>query len=481
MAESLQQLRKAIIAGERVTIDDSSIFINDSVRLDRSAGTKLRHFAGRKKEEYTLEEVYFQYIFRQLPYTRYLSECAKKRVNHVVALDRNPLVDYLTGAIDTLPNIVPDEQANNETSTASWKAIKAESKDEHNLLVPTENELDDRKKRISGPSFSANRLRVRDQRSIDSVLMVKDWDFSNLREKLTQHVTSARRSRPNNTTTTGSHSNQASENHHSRHQRQQLNAAAKAFDPRGDRYTSNEDRFWRENMGSDFQEFGIDMSGSFKAKPSSSQNRPQDRNPKNSRPSHSSVHQHPQHTNSKEGPPPAKRQKLFKNTVTPIIIIPAGTSSLVCAANAVEFFQNGHLMTTDEMRAKKISLSQPSRLSLLRKPGGNCSQARYDIVSNPTRLSREEWEHVVAVVLSGHSWQFKHWPIYKGDTQTLFKTVQGFYFHYDDVTPSGDLNQWSIRRLTFPRDRRHNDGQVQSQFWNFVDSFISRNQIPVRY
>lgn len=502
MAEPLQQLRQAIIADEPIEVDDTAIIINNAVRLERSVGTKLRSMVGRGPKEYTLEEVYFQYKFRDLPYNVYLSECAKEGVKHVVAIDRNQLVDYLKGEIDSLAGIVPNESNNHDTSVTPRKSVKIETStiNGSSVSVGTDDHGNAEVKKEES-IFAINRLRIRDQRSIDSVLMVKDWDFSGLREKLSQHVAMARRGLGNNvpapshgpgTFTSGGET----ANHHRKPQHQ-TGPAAKPYDPRGDRYTSNEDRFWRENMGSDFQEFGIDMSGSFKAKPSTSsqpsqarlqsQRKLPDTHSLQPRQNANQIQQYQRGVNSSvqerasnEGSI-AKRPKLVKSSATPIIIIPAGTSSLICAANAVEFFQNGHFMTMDEMRTKKISLSQPARLSMVRTPGGNCSQAQYYVVSNPNKLSREEWDHVVAVVLSGHTWQFKHWPIYKGDAHEFFKTVQGFYFHYDDVQPAGEINKWTIRKLTFPRDRRHNDGQIQAQFWNFVDSFISRRRISVRY
>lgn len=498
MAEALQQLRRAIIAGDPIAVDEKAIIINDTVRLERTAGTKLRSLVGRGPKEYTLEEVYFQYKFRDLPYNVYLSECAKEGVQHVVAIDRSQLVDYLKGDKDSLAGIVPNEPSNIDTSVTTRKGAKLEQNVTNNGSAISadghENISSSQKK--DDLTFAANRMRIRDQRSIDSVLMVKDWDFSGLREKLAQHVNAAKKGRlPNNPSrSSGGNIPGGTElSNHSRKSQHQPGPAAKSFDPRGDRYTNNEDRFWRENMGSDFQEFGIDMSGSFKAKPSTSQ--PQSRAQNQSKlPDTRSmqqgrnVNQHHHRSGSKTIPDrtakdgsAAKRPKLINSTAAPIIIIPAGASSLVCAANAVEFFQNGHLMTKDEMRAKEIPLSQPARLTMLRKPGGNCSQAKYHVVSNPNKLSREEWDNVVAVVLSGHTWQFKQWPIFKNDVNEFFKTVQGFYFHYDDVKPSGDLNKWTIRKLNFPRDRRHNDGQVQAQFWNFVDSFITRKRIPVRY
>ena len=101
-------------------------------------------------------------------------------------------------------------------------------------------------------------------------------------------------------------------------------------------------------------------------------------------------------------------------------------SSLICPSNVVVFLQNGHFMSVHEMCKKKVPITQPARLTMCRKPGGNCSQAQYQIVSYPMRLTEDEWNQVVAVVLTGPSWQFKQWPIFGGKTTEMFKKVHGF-------------------------------------------------------
>lgn len=473
MAAALKQLRRAIIAGHRISVNNSSIIINDSTRLDRSARTSFRSLHGRG-HEYSLETIYFQYTFRDLPYNDYFQECNKRGVQHVIAVDKKDLVAYLTGRIDNCAGIVSDETPVTETQTFSSSVSPASKRPEQTERRPSSSVSAERGAAASDTAdeatFATNRLRVRDQRSIDSVLMVKDWDFSSLREKLSQHVTSAKKGKLANATNSNVPGSSQKPDK-AKDQAGQGNGG-KAYDPRGDRYTSNEDRFWRENLGSDFHELGIDMSGSFKAKPS---NASQDAPPERARDSRADARR----PAVKE--PPQKLQKMDLKNAIPIIIVPTGTSSIICSANAIEFLQNGHFMSLDEMRKKKVPMTQPGRLSMFRSPGGNCSGAEYHIVSNPNKLSKEEWDQVVAVVLSGYLWQFKQWPIFKDSTLEFFRRVQGFYFHYDDVSPTGEVNSWSIRQLAVSRARRHADGQVQAQFWNILDGFISRNRLPLRY
>lgn len=488
----LRQLRNAIVAGDTISIDSSSVIINGSMRLDRKASTNFKSLYGRGAN-YSLEAVYFQYHFRDLPYDQYFQSCRNEQVQHVIMIDKKDLLAYLVGAIDTCPELVsPDDDPSDIPRSSSNTAAVAHPSDPsvssstaHAKPISTAPKATSKGAKSSPlneddtPNFSKYRHRVRDQRSIDSVLMVKDWDFSSLREKLSQHVASAKKSKPSGDASQSSKPN--------------------SFDPRGDRYTSNEDRFWRENLGSEFHELGIDMSGSFKAKPSdvapaqpsNSTARPRDdrsrgptRDDRNRGPVRDTNRGREstdasQTSAAKDAAP--KRQKIDPKRATPIIMVPSGLTSLICSANALEFFQNGHFMSEEEMRKDMSKVSQTARASMIRKPGGNCSAAEYHIVSNPNRLNADEWRQVVAVVSTGQRWQFQSWPIFEGSALTLFRKVQGIYFHFDDVVPSNEVESWALKKLSISREKRHTDSQVQAQFWNCVDSFIARNRLPLRY
>lgn len=482
MAEPLQQLRRAIIAGESVEIDDTSIILNKTIRLDRKARTNFCSLHGRGAE-YTLDVLYFQYHFRDLPYNDYFQASHKQGVQHVIVIDKKDVLAYLTGKVSTCPGITSNQNAVAPSSDSAHRPTMAAHDLDSRSRLSTSSLDNEGRKRMStarqSPTategnqdgdvdtamFASNHLRVRDQRSIDSVLMLKDWDFANLREKLVKHVSDIRKGKP------------VGESAPSQRKSGTVpKGSANVYDPRGDRYTNNEERVWRENLGSDFQELGIDMSGSFKAKPSSNGAVPEAIPPQDRTRNRMSDSRRPSMKQA-----PAKRQKLDPSKAIPIIIVPTDMASLLIGGNAIEMLQNMRFMSHDEMRKNKIPISQPARLTMYRKPGGNCSCAQYHVVTNPSRMMDEEWDQVVAVVCSGSKWQFQNWPIFKNSTVDLFRRVQGFYFHYDDVNPTGDVEQWAVKKLTVSREKRHMDGQLHSLFWNSVDSFIARNRLPLRY
>lgn len=448
----LDELRQAIIAGDELDIDKNAVIIANQTRLDRFALTAFHSMRGRG-EPYALESIYFQFEYRKLQYNDYVQACRKKGVAHVTMLDKKDLLAYLTGEITTCASIVskPNEKiAGEPKSSLSTGAPQAQEKgkdtNERTSKKGGADESDD------AAFFSANRKRDRDQRSLDSVLMVAEWDFSSLREKLAQHVANAKVGR-----------NVPRENG--------AKGATQSYDPRGDRYTSNEDRFWRENLGSEFHELGIDMSGSFKAKPSANSNTP-------------SSHGRRQRSESRRSSAkeaPAKRRRIDPKELVPIIIVPQG-STLIYSGNALEFFQNGRFVSQNELQKNKVASIQGSgRAVATRHPGGNCSRAEYLIVSNINRLTTNEWDRVVAVVCAGQDWQFKTWPINDKGISELFRNIQGFYFHFDDTPPRGSVNSWAVKKLPLSRNKRHTDGQVLVQFWNTLDAFMRRKGKQLRY
>ena len=430
------------MSNDTIDMDPTSIIINNSTRLDRSAATNFHSLRGRGVS-YSLEALLFLYQNRSLKYPEYTAACIKHKITKVFQLDRKDVIAYLSGEVDTCAALsskkadLSTRSLENTLTQSGSKSAVVSSKVSHAPLRSNEKE----------PSFSDNRKLERDQRSMDSILMVREVEFSALRDKLFRYLNDSKA-------------------------RNEGNASQKqAYDPRGDRYSNNQDRFWRENMGTDFQTLGIDMSGSFK-KPAvskangSSEKRERDRISSGRLSSSDS----------------AKRTKVDPQDLIPIIIVPTGFANLICHGNMRTFLEDGRFVTHEEMRKSKVAqISKVIQESAFRVPGGNCSQAEYHLVYNPSRLSSSAWNRVIAVVCSGQEWQFKKFPIYNNDLHAFFRKVQGFYFHYDDRQPSQNANSWPIKKLAFSRQHRYTDAQVLVEFWNTLDKFVSSKGKHLRY
>jgi hypothetical protein len=147
---------------------------------------------------------------------------------------------------------------------------------------------------------------------------------------------------------------------------------------------------WKTSLGgSEHEELDIDTAGTnlFAPKPSTS-NLPK---------------QIPQEKEKKRN---GKKKTKIKQ-VDPIIIVPSSITSLLSLHNAKSLLENEKFETTEV--AKKSNSKKERSIIIKRKIREN-SQS-FCIIDDPTRLSSNDWERVVAIFTTGQSWQFKGWPI----------------------------------------------------------------------
>lgn len=423
-APVLQQLREAIQRNEEISVTPTGLVLGDgTTTLSRKEATNFLALRGRGPA-YELDAVYFQWKLRDIPYETYVKTCAKEGASHVKLVDKPQMLAYLSGEIAQCSGLVRAEAPKPEPKSTTVKTEVAEEVE----------------------------AQPRAQRSIDSVLMVPEWDFSSLREKLAKHIATAKRSKP---------------------AADRDGAGGKpSFDPRGDRYTNNENRFWRENMGSDFQEFGINPTGSFASAKKSAQPEARKEAPTGAPARKEAAAVRPSSSR--------KRKAVDPSELRPIIIVPGRGLSLVNTVNVKEFFEEGHFISEEDMRKRGIAPDLSGRIKARRQPGRNCSMAEYLLVSNVNRLSEAEWKRVVAVICTGKIWQFKNWAI-KGDIVEILRQVQGFYFHYDDMAPDPTAASWAVKLMPISRSKRYTDGHAQLQFFTFLDAFIQGSTKPLRY
>lgn len=96
-----------------------------------------------------------------------------------------------------------------------------------------------------------------------------------------------------------------------------------------------------------------------------------------------------------------------RQSKTPIIIIPSSPNSLITMYNAKEILQDLRFITTED---KKASGSQrENEILLQRRKDGNLT-VPYRVIDQPSKLSTQDWNRVVAVFVLGPAWQFKGWP-----------------------------------------------------------------------
>lgn len=115
---------------------------------------------------------------------------------------------------------------------------------------------------------------------------------------------------------------------------------------------------------------------------------------------------------------PNKRQSR-----TPIIIIPATTTSLITMYNAKDILQDLKFFTTEQKRAQ--GCPRENEILLQRTKEAN-STVPYRIIDNAAKLNAQEWTRVVAVFVMGPAWQFKGWP-WDGSPVEIFSKSKFFF------------------------------------------------------
>jgi len=471
---ALSLFRDCVKRSDSITLADDVINLSGE-SLSRKSATNLLSMRGRGKA-YTLETIYYQWKCRDMAYVDYVKECEVANVERVNILDKRDLLAYLSGEVSEIAGLKSVTDVAVPSSDALEPAAKKHKTDAG--LDDTTNM--DGNMDVGGDTNGIKttvkgKRQPREQRCIDAVLMAPDWDFSTVREKLGKSLLKAKNLKENRP----SSGNDAQ------------NGDKPAFDPRGDRYSNNQDRFWRENMGKDFHDFGINPTGSFaqmarKAKATatdSAAQKPKDKPaaapPVNRRPASSSA------TKRKES---SSRQDLAE--LRPILIIPGPGTAVMNVSNVKEFFEGGHFESEESLRNRGIAPDFSGRIRAHRTPGGNCSKAEYLLVSNVGRLSESEWDRVVGVICTGKPWQFKHWKYAKAngatggngiDVVNCLHHVQGFFFHYDDVAPDAKAASWAVKLIPISRTKRHNDTYAHTQFFDTVDNFIKTHSKRVRY
>lgn len=92
---------------------------------------------------------------------------------------------------------------------------------------------------------------------------------------------------------------------------------------------------------------------------------------------------------------------------TPIIVIPAGSTSLITMYNVKDILQELKFVTTEQ---KKASGCPRENEVLLQRTKEANTTVPYRIIDNPAKLTEQDWARVVAVFVMGPAWQFKGWP-----------------------------------------------------------------------
>lgn len=187
---------------------------------------------------------------------------------------------------------------------------------------------------------------------------------------------------------------------------------------------------------------------------------------------------------SQARPPPNQK----KGSRTPIIIIPAATTSLITMLNARDLLQDLKFVPSDEK--KKQGCQRGSETLIQRRkdqmqPGGTAISVTvpYKVVDQPLKLMPQDWDRVVAVFVQGPAWQFKGWPwlLPNGSPVDIFAKIKAFHLKYDEVHLDPNVQKWDVTVLELSYYKRHLDRPVFLRFWETLDRYMVKHKSHLRF
>lgn len=87
------------------SVADASVIVLGDVELPRNTQTNFKK-SSSQSEFYSLDTLIFLFLNSELDNSTYIRECRDKSIDNVAIIDRRRALDYLTGKVDNVPNVV---------------------------------------------------------------------------------------------------------------------------------------------------------------------------------------------------------------------------------------------------------------------------------------------------------------------------------------------------------------------------------------
>ncbi|KAG9294991.1 hypothetical protein G9A89_017785 [Geosiphon pyriformis] len=152
-----------------------------------------------------------------------------------------------------------------------------------------------------------------------------------------------------------------------------------------------------------------------------------------------------------------------KEPKKPIIMVPPNMTEMITIYNSSEFFSKGQYC--DSMKARTPGL-KPTFVEF------EYEDKKYQVTDLADNLKPEDWDRVVAVIVTGKDWQFKNWKWQS--TEDIFKNVKAFHFKWSHMETDKNVLRWgkAVEIINISRDFRHKDFEAQNAFWKALYSHI---------
>nr|XP_002120818.2 parafibromin isoform X1 [Ciona intestinalis] len=185
---------------------------------------------------------------------------------------------------------------------------------------------------------------------------------------------------------------------------------------------------------------------------------------------------------SKAPPPMATTQKPPKRVSrTPIILIPASTTSLITLYNAKDILQDLKFVSTEQ---KKCGGARRDNEVLIQRRKNADTTVPYRVIDNISKLqSHDDWDRVVGVFVQGPAWQFKGWPwlLQDGSPVDIFAKIQAFHLKFLEQKMETNISKWNVHVLPLSEHKRHMDRAALLKFWEVLDRYMRKHKSHLRF
>lgn len=153
---------------------------------------------------------------------------------------------------------------------------------------------------------------------------------------------------------------------------------------------------------------------------------------------------------------------------TPIILIPNVITALLSMTNVKEIFEDLKFISPQEKQ--RLGIRPSGDTTFVTRTDRNGVTTRIKITNNPARLSKDDWNRVIAAFVQGQTWQFKGWPW--TSPAEIFNNLKGFYLKWDDQPTDPNVSKWNVQIIELSRTKRHLDKAAILKIWSEVDQAI---------
>lgn len=431
---------------------------------------------------YTLDSLVFFVKNTHMKHTDYMQQARALKLQTVTFIDRKGLLDYLEGRVQNSDAI--------ELLAPTAVASVAPPSHLHHLDPPSEDDVEEY--RPDDPSFApSKRSRLDDAAGDVGASVMAEYEPVEMdASRMISFIKERERPIRDRNTILLCHNKDFQEiltmltkRDEEKKKAEELKEAADKQQGSGRYGHVEEKRFWREHLGTDAEELGIDPTQSYMSK--------QQKDMLGGKGKVDAMRASHTHHHHRQSMPIASAPRLgaASSTVSsqkgakveggpPIILVPSAFQTLLNMYNAKEFLEDGVYVSAD-VKAKADS-KKPEVVTFLRKMGRD-KPVKYEVRDKPTVLSAKDWERVIAVFVLGKEWQFKDWPF--KDHVEIFSKIMGIYLRFEDdsVDSAKVVKQWNVKIISLSKHKRHQDRTAVLQFWDSLEAFIRARRLNILF